>query len=88
MLILRAQTALYSQSCSGVAIPTHLPTSLVSPLTLQVISPCEASGKVVVVPNLHEVQDTVYSEPTVLVAKDVSGEEDIPEVCKQFRGHA
>jgi alpha-glucan,water dikinase len=55
---------------------------------LQVISPCEASGKVVVVPNLHEVQDTVYSEPTVLVAKDVSGEEDIPEVCKQFRGHA
>ncbi|KAK9852315.1 hypothetical protein WJX84_008608 [Apatococcus fuscideae] len=45
----------------------------------QVISPAEATGKLVVVSGLHEVQDEVYTEPTVLLAKRVSGEEEVPE---------
>ncbi|GMH39379.1 hypothetical protein BSKO_07277 [Bryopsis sp. KO-2023] len=45
----------------------------------QVISPTTAVGRVVVVPGLHEVQDKVYSEPTILLADRVSGEEEIPE---------
>jgi alpha-glucan,water dikinase len=40
----------------------------------QVISPSPASGVVVVVAGLHEVQDHVYDVPTVLVADHVSGE--------------
>ena len=31
------------------------------------------------VPALHEVQDKRYEEPTILLAKQVSGEEEIPE---------
>lgn len=31
------------------------------------------------VPALHEVQDKVYPEPTILLAQQVSGEEEIPE---------
>ncbi|KAK9867578.1 hypothetical protein WJX84_002715 [Apatococcus fuscideae] len=45
----------------------------------QVISPAEATGKLVVVSGLHEVQDEIYIEPTVLLAKRVSGEEEVPE---------
>ena len=30
-------------------------------------------------PALYEVQDKVYDEPTILLAKQVSGEEEIPE---------
>ena len=45
----------------------------------QLISPVDVKGKVVVVANLHEVQDKVYDEPTVLVAKRVTGEEEVPE---------
>jgi hypothetical protein len=34
---------------------------------------------VVEVPALSDVQDVVYAEPTILLAKQVSGEEEIPE---------
>ena len=37
------------------------------------------AGRLVQVPALTEVQDKVYSEPTVLLAQQVSGEEEIPE---------
>lgn len=53
----------------------------------QVISPVsEIVGKVVVVPNLHEVADTVYDEATILLAARVSGEEEPPLVrrCLMF----
>eukprot|EP00210_Caulerpa_lentillifera_P004353 g4151.t1 len=45
----------------------------------QIISPVTAIGRVVSVPDLHEVQDTVYKEPTIILAERVSGEEEIPE---------
>eukprot|EP00891_Asterochloris_glomerata_P007880 jgi/Astpho2/7880/e_gw1.00117.125.1_t len=45
----------------------------------QLISPVNAKGKVVVVSGLHEVQDETYEEPTVLLAKRVTGEEEVPE---------
>lgn len=47
----------------------------------QVISPVkEIIGKLVVVPDLHEVSETVYDEPTILLAGRVSGEEEPPLV--------
>ena len=48
-------------------------------ISLQIISPVTAIGRVLVVPDLHEFQNEVYKEPTVMVAKRVSGEEEIPE---------
>ncbi|GIL92123.1 hypothetical protein Vretimale_14920 [Volvox reticuliferus] len=45
----------------------------------QVISPVEATGVVDVVTGLHEVQDKTYDLPTVLIAEQVTGEEEIPE---------
>ncbi|GIL61955.1 hypothetical protein Vafri_16315 [Volvox africanus] len=45
----------------------------------QVISPVEATGVVDVVTGLHEVQDKTYDIPTVLIAEQVTGEEEIPE---------
>ena len=45
----------------------------------QVISPVEVSGYVEVVGDLAEVQDKVYSKPTILVANKVKGEEEIPD---------
>ena len=46
----------------------------------QVISPSsEAIGVVDVVPSLHEVQEKVYSTPTILLARRVTGEEEVPE---------
>ncbi|KAK9809702.1 hypothetical protein WJX73_007079 [Symbiochloris irregularis] len=45
----------------------------------QLISPVNAVGRVVVAAGLHEVQDNVYEEPTVLLAKRVTGEEEVPE---------
>ena len=49
---------------------------------MQVISPAggEASGKLVAVPALAAVQRERYPHPTVLLARSVGGEEDIPEV--------
>ena len=47
----------------------------------QVISPGAATGRVVIEPELHVVQDYVYSEPTILVVDRVSGEEEIPQGC-------
>ena len=47
----------------------------------QVISPVsEIAGKLVVVPDLHVIADTVYDEPTILLAARVSGEEEPPLV--------
>jgi hypothetical protein len=43
----------------------------------QVISPHVAAGTVVYVPRLADVCNTVYAQPTVIVAGHVSGEEDI-----------
>ncbi|GKA58375.1 alpha-glucan water dikinase 1, chloroplastic isoform X1, partial [Tanacetum coccineum] len=45
----------------------------------QVISPVEAVGYVVVVDKLLSVQNESYDVPTILVAKTVSGEEEIPD---------
>ncbi|KAF8378257.1 hypothetical protein HHK36_029596 [Tetracentron sinense] len=45
----------------------------------QVISPVEAVGYVVVVDKLLAVQNKSYGRPTILVAKSVKGEEEIPD---------
>ncbi|XP_055810349.1 alpha-glucan water dikinase, chloroplastic isoform X2 [Solanum dulcamara] len=45
----------------------------------QIISPVEAVGYVVVVDELLSVQNKTYEKPTILVAKSVKGEEEIPD---------
>ncbi|KAL0927957.1 hypothetical protein M5K25_002185 [Dendrobium thyrsiflorum] len=45
----------------------------------QVISPVEASGYIVTVNELLSVQNKSYERPTILVAKSVKGEEEIPD---------
>ncbi|GLT36600.1 hypothetical protein SLA2020_109680 [Shorea laevis] len=45
----------------------------------QVISPVEVAGYVVVVNELLAVQNKSYDRPTILVAKSVKGEEEIPD---------
>jgi alpha-glucan,water dikinase len=45
----------------------------------QVISPARGSGKVRAVQRLLDVQSQRFTEPTVLVADEVSGDEEIPE---------
>ncbi|HEY7155392.1 MAG TPA: hypothetical protein VH575_15625, partial [Gemmataceae bacterium] len=45
----------------------------------QVISPARAAGKVRTVGRLLDVQSERFSEPAVLVADEVSGQEEIPE---------
>ncbi|KAK4788945.1 hypothetical protein SAY86_020264 [Trapa natans] len=45
----------------------------------QVISPVEVVGYVSVVNELLAVQDKSYERPTILVAKSVTGEEEIPD---------
>ncbi|CAO2038492.1 unnamed protein product [Urochloa humidicola] len=45
----------------------------------QIISPVEAIGYVTVVDELLNVQNKCYDKPTVLVAKAVKGEEEIPD---------
>lgn len=45
----------------------------------QVISPVEVVGYVVVVDELLAVQNKSYRQPTILVAKSVKGEEEIPD---------
>ncbi|KAM7484206.1 hypothetical protein LguiA_000215 [Lonicera macranthoides] len=45
----------------------------------QVICPVEAVGYVVVVNELLAVQNETYERPTILVAKSVRGEEEIPD---------
>ncbi|CAK9158146.1 unnamed protein product [Ilex paraguariensis] len=45
----------------------------------QVISPVEAIGYVVVVDELLSVQNKSYGQPTILIAKSVKGEEEIPD---------
>lgn len=45
----------------------------------QVISPVEAVGYVEVVDELLAVQNKSYERPTILIAKNVRGEEEIPD---------
>ncbi|KAJ8494187.1 hypothetical protein OPV22_015908 [Ensete ventricosum] len=45
----------------------------------QVISPVEVTGYVDVVDELLAVQNKSYAQPTILVAKSVKGEEEIPD---------
>lgn len=45
----------------------------------QIISPVEAVGYIVVVEDLLSVQNKSYDKPTILVAKNVKGEEEIPD---------
>jgi len=45
----------------------------------QVISPVEVVGYVVAVDELLTVQNKTYNLPTILVAKRVKGEEEIPD---------
>ena len=47
----------------------------------QVISPVQVKGQIVYVDQLSKVQNTKYSTPTIVIAKRVSGEEDIPLGC-------
>ena len=49
--------------------------------SLQVISAVQTSGVVLVVDSLHTIQMEVFSRPTVVVARRVTGEEEIPEGC-------
>jgi hypothetical protein len=44
----------------------------------QVISPSPCMGRLEVVPDLHSIQEKVYEQPTILLAKHVSGEEEVP----------
>ncbi|PRW33076.1 alpha-glucan water chloroplastic [Chlorella sorokiniana] len=44
----------------------------------QIISPNAAFGRLEIVPDLHSIQEKVYEEPTVLLARHVSGEEEVP----------
>lgn len=57
-----------------ILIATSLPVD-----SWQVISPVEAVGYVVVVDELLSVQNKTYELPTILVAKSVRGEEEIPD---------
>lgn len=45
----------------------------------QVISPVEVAGYVVVVDELLAVQSKSYGRPTILVARSVKGEEELPD---------
>lgn len=45
----------------------------------QVISPVEVAGYIEVVDELLTVQNKSYQKPTILVAKSVKGEEEIPD---------
>jgi len=47
----------------------------------QVISPVQVKGQIAYVDALSAVQNTKYSTPTIIIAKRVSGEEDIPVGC-------
>jgi alpha-glucan,water dikinase len=46
----------------------------------QIVSPGPAAGTVgkIVVANIKDVQETTFTEPTVLVASAVTGEEEVP----------
>lgn len=44
----------------------------------QVVSQAEASGRVLVLPDLVEVQGKRFEEPTIIIASHVGGMEDIP----------
>ncbi|KAL4422809.1 hypothetical protein ABPG75_009006 [Micractinium tetrahymenae] len=44
----------------------------------QIISPANCYGRLEIVPDLHGIQEKVYSEPTILLAKRVTGEEEVP----------
>ena len=44
----------------------------------QVVSQAEASGRVQAVRSLAEVQGAIFDAPTVLVADELGGNEDIP----------
>ena len=72
------------------AFPVSLALSALDPVfrkvaelgSWQVISPVEAAvGRLLVVPELHSLQEHVYQEPTLLLAAQVTGEEEIPEGC-------
>ena len=39
-------------------------------------------GKLIHVPKLHDVQFTKYSEPTIIISENVSGDEEVPVNCK------
>ncbi|XP_042502200.1 alpha-glucan water dikinase, chloroplastic-like isoform X2 [Macadamia integrifolia] len=45
----------------------------------QIISPVETAGYVVVVDELLSVQNKSYGQPTILIARSVKGEEEIPD---------
>jgi len=48
----------------------------------QIISPItEITGRLAVVDELYPIQDEVFPEPTLLLARAVSGEEEIPQNC-------
>lgn len=48
-------------------------------ISWQVISPVEVTGSVAVVDELLSVQNKSYEKPTILIAKRVKGEEEIPD---------
>ncbi|MBF0457479.1 MAG: hypothetical protein HQK99_06250 [Nitrospirae bacterium] len=44
----------------------------------QVISPFQASGKVIAVDTLHQIQDKTFDEAAVVIAGKVAGDEEVP----------
>ena len=40
------------------------------------------TGKIIHVAKLHDVQFTKYSEPTIIISENVSGDEEVPVNCK------
>lgn len=83
-----------SQSCQSWKVPMFLSTIssfrwnhlvfLINQLYIlgnswQVISPVEVAGYIEVVDELLSVQNKSYDKPTILVAKSVKGEEEIPD---------
>eukprot|EP00887_Chlorella_sp_A99_P007269 scaffold2.g7269.t1 len=44
----------------------------------QLISPATCVGRLEVVPDLHGIQERVFEEPTILLARRVTGEEEVP----------
>ena len=45
----------------------------------QVISPCRASGRVLVVPSFRSIQGQRFDQPTVVVTEEVKGDEEPPD---------
>jgi hypothetical protein len=62
----------------ALPLPLALDLKVLSSRPSQIISPTAASGYVYVVDDLSTIQHRVFERPTVVIAKHVSGAEEIP----------